>query len=163
MDHRVAPPTWTTAAPRETGRRLRPTVSGKFLVRGDEHLFVRGVTYGTFRPQPDGHEYPDRITVEKDFSLMAQSGINAVRTYTVPPTWLLDTAEQAGLQVLVGLPLEREVGRLNDRVLLVRPGRVDVVPRHRAFLPLLAKPAVLPLRHRTPCSSTRRRAARTGC
>jgi len=115
MDHRVAPPTWTTAAPRETGRRLRPTVSGKFLVRGDEHLFVRGVTYGTFRPQPDGHEYPDRITVEKDFSLMAQSGINAVRTYTVPPTWLLDTAEQAGLQVLVGLPLEREVGRLNDR------------------------------------------------
>jgi GT2 family glycosyltransferase len=105
-----------SAAPRgDESHRVRPAVRGKFLVQGDDYLFVRGVTYGTFRPQPDGHEYPDRIVVEKDFSLMAANGINAVRTYTVPPSWLLDAAEHAGLHVLVGLPLEREVGRLNDR------------------------------------------------
>jgi GT2 family glycosyltransferase len=92
----------------------RPCVSGKFLECDGQRLFVRGVTYGTFRPQPDGSEYPARLVVEKDFSLMAANGINAVRTYTVPPTWLLDAAEHSGLYVLVGLPLERYVGYLND-------------------------------------------------
>ncbi|MEN8184294.1 MAG: glycosyltransferase [Myxococcota bacterium] len=82
---------------------------------GGQTLFVRGVTYGTFRPGPDRAEYPDRVAVEKDFSLMATHGINAVRTYTVPPLWLLDVAEQHGLLVLVGLPMERYVGYLNDR------------------------------------------------
>ena len=33
---------------------------------------------------------------------MAASGINAVRTYTVPPRWLLDTAQRHGLRVLAG-------------------------------------------------------------
>src|SRR5690606_28821546 len=68
----------------------RPTVSGKFLFVGTEKLFVRGVTYGPFRPDETGCEYHDRATVEQDFAQIAANGCNAVRTYTVPPRWLLD-------------------------------------------------------------------------
>jgi GT2 family glycosyltransferase len=45
---------------------------------------------------------------------MAAHGVNAVRTYTTPPRWLLDRAWENGLRVLVGLAAEREVGYLND-------------------------------------------------
>ena len=74
----------------------RPEVRGKFLFVGDTKLWVRGVTYGTFRPDADGHEYHDPETVERDFAQMAAHGLNAVRTYTVPPRWLLDTAQRQG-------------------------------------------------------------------
>ena len=80
----------------------RPRVQGKFIFLGDEKLYVRGTTYGTFRPGEDGSEYDPEV-VERDFAQMAQNGFNAVRTYTVPPPWLLDTAQRHGLYVMVGL------------------------------------------------------------
>src|SRR4051794_29017870 len=58
--------------------RPRPEVRGKFLFRGNEKLYVRGATYGTFRPDPQGSQFPDPLTVERDFALMALHGINAV-------------------------------------------------------------------------------------
>ncbi|HKZ87370.1 MAG TPA: glycosyltransferase [Anaerolineae bacterium] len=94
---------------------VRPRVQGKFIFLGDEKLYIRGVTYGTFRPHADGHEYPDPGVVEQDFALMAANGLNAVRTYTLPPRWLLDAAQRHGLRVMVGLPLERYVGFLTDK------------------------------------------------
>ncbi len=45
---------------------------------------------------------------------MAVNGINAVRTYTVPPRWLLDAARRHGLHVMVGLSVERYIGYLAD-------------------------------------------------
>jgi GT2 family glycosyltransferase len=92
----------------------RPEVRGKFLFRGSEKLYVRGATYGTFRPGPDGTQYPDPLNVERDFALMSLHGINAVRTYTVPPRWLLDIAEERGLLVMVGVPWEQHVAFLED-------------------------------------------------
>jgi len=93
---------------------LRPTVRGKFLYVGEEKWFLRGVTYGTFRPHgPRQEAYsPDRV--EADFALMAANGINAVRTYTTPPRWLLDAAERYGLRVMAGLPWEQHVTFLDD-------------------------------------------------
>ena len=35
---------------------VRPTVRGKFLFVGEEKFFVRGVTYGTFRPDANGDD-----------------------------------------------------------------------------------------------------------
>src|SRR5690242_6516212 len=81
----------------------RPRAEGKFLVADGRKLLVRGVTYGTFRPGPDGHEFPPAEAVARDFALIAQHGLNAVRTYTAPPRWLLDLAQAHGLRVLVGL------------------------------------------------------------
>jgi GT2 family glycosyltransferase len=92
----------------------RPRARGKFLFIGEEKLYIRGVTYGTFRPRPDGSEVPEPEVVERDVALMAASGINAVRTYSVPPTWLLDAAQRHGLRVMVGLPVERYIGFLAD-------------------------------------------------
>jgi GT2 family glycosyltransferase len=93
---------------------IRPCVGGKFIYVGGEKLYVRGVTYGTFRPQEDGNEYPDPDVVERDFAQMAENGINAVRTYTVPPRWLLDAAQRHGLRLMVGLAAERYIGFLNE-------------------------------------------------
>jgi glycosyltransferase involved in cell wall biosynthesis len=76
---------------------------------------VRGVTYGTFAPRAGGHQFPAPETVVADFALMAASGVNAVRTYTVPPRWLLDIATESRLVVMVGLPWEQHVAFLEDR------------------------------------------------
>jgi GT2 family glycosyltransferase len=92
----------------------RPETRGKFLFAGSEKLYVRGVTYGTFRPDEQGCEYGDERTVASDFQQMAAAGLNAVRTYTVPPQWLLDLALQHGLYVMVGIPWEQHVAFLDD-------------------------------------------------
>jgi GT2 family glycosyltransferase len=92
----------------------RPRAKGKFLYTGSEKFFVRGVTYGTFRPNEDGVPYPGRDVVRQDFAHMAATGLNAVRTYTVPPDWLLDAAAQHGLRLMVGLPWEQHVTFLDS-------------------------------------------------
>ena len=99
--------------PERPGDRVR--VSGKFLDLAGSKMYVRGVTYGTFPPDDQGNEYGDRASVERDFSRMAEQAINAVRTYTVPPRWLLDAALRHGLRVLVGLPWEQHVAFLEKR------------------------------------------------
>ena len=48
----------------------RPVVRGKFLFAGNEKLWVKGVTYGTFRPGEDGSQFPDQETVQRDFAMM---------------------------------------------------------------------------------------------
>jgi GT2 family glycosyltransferase len=92
----------------------RPRVAGKFLYVGDEKFWVKGVTYGTFRPDGLGDLYRDPETAAWDFTRMAANGVNALRTYTVPPLWLLNLAEKHGLRVMVGLPWEQHVAFLDD-------------------------------------------------
>ncbi len=94
----------------------RPMVRGKFLYVGDKKLWVRGVTYGTFRPAANGIEYPSPDVVEQDFIQIAANGLNAIRTYTVPPWWLLDAAGRHGLRAMVGLPWEQHITFLDDGV-----------------------------------------------
>ena len=92
----------------------RPRVAGKFFFIGDEKLWIRGASYGPFRPQ-DGCEYGAPSAVEADFKQMAANGLNTIRTYTVPPLWLLDLAYAQNLRVMVGLPWEQHVTFLDDR------------------------------------------------
>ncbi len=93
----------------------RPRAHGKFIYVGSEKLYVRGVTYGTFDPGVNGNPYRDPDVVERDFAMVAASGANAVRTYTVPPGWLLDHAHRHGLRVMIGLPWEQHITYLEDR------------------------------------------------
>src|SRR2546427_3839471 len=93
----------------------RPRVQGKFFFVGEEKLYVRGVTYGTFRPNEDGEEFPARDVVERDFAQMVANGVNAVRTYTPPPLWLLDAGQRHGLRIMAGLPVERSVALFDLR------------------------------------------------
>src|SRR2546425_1534810 len=104
-----------TTAPALAEVGARPSARGKFIFAGDDKLYVRGVTYGTFRPNDDGDEYPAVDIVARDFARMAARGVNAVRVYTVPPPWLLDSAWRHGLRVMVGLPVERYMGLLTDK------------------------------------------------
>jgi glycosyltransferase involved in cell wall biosynthesis len=94
---------------------LRPEVRGKFLYLGEQKLWVRGVTYGTFRPDAAGNEFHNPDSVAADFARMVQNGINTVRIYTTPPRWLLDAAQRHGLFVMAGLPWEQHVTFLDGK------------------------------------------------
>jgi hypothetical protein len=94
----------------------RPRVHGKFLFVGDEKFWIRGVTYGTFKPDLSGVPFPTPDIVEQDFRAIADAGLNAIRVYTVPPLWLMDTAAACGLRVMIGLPWEQHVTFLDDHV-----------------------------------------------
>ena len=93
----------------------RPEVRGKFIFTGEKKLFIRGVTYGPFSPTADGCLYHDAATVDADFAGIARVGANAVRTYTVPPRWLLDIAATHGLRVMVGFGWEQHITFLDER------------------------------------------------
>jgi GT2 family glycosyltransferase len=73
------------------------------------------VTYGTFPPGFKGDGFPGPATAESDLSHIAANGLNAIRTYVVPPRWLLDLAHKHQLHVMVGLPWEQHVAFLEDR------------------------------------------------
>jgi GT2 family glycosyltransferase len=116
----------------------RPHARGKFLFVGDEKLYVRGVSYGTFRDRHDG-PYPSIRQVAADFELMKGAGVNVVRTYTVPPSWLLDLAAEMSLRVFPCVPWEQHVAFLDDRDLR-RAVRARVA---RAAESLAGHPALL--------------------
>lgn len=112
LDARLIADARPSPAPAGAGVRA----AGPWLESDGERLLVRGTTYGTFA-QRDGQPFPSRTVVAADFAAIASAGANVVRTYTVPPVWLLDAAAAAGLRVLVGLPWEQHVAFLDD------PGR----------------------------------------
>ena len=102
--------------PVQTSETVRPTVKGKFLFAGEEKLYLKGVTYGAFRPDENGIEFHDLKVIEHDFALMAANGITSVRIpHTTPPHALLDIAEHLGLHVMVGLSAEQYGGYLIDQ------------------------------------------------
>src|SRR5687767_11395047 len=91
----------------------RPVIRGKFIYAGSDKLWVRGTTYGAFRPDEQKREYQDVRKIERDFALMASVGMNAVRIpHTMPPLHLLDIAASHGLRVMVGLSAEQYAGYL---------------------------------------------------
>lgn len=106
--------TYTWDGPTAPLPAFMPAIEGKFISTGCGKWFVRGVTYGTFRPDSEGLDYPSADIVERDFAAMWHNGFNTVRTYTVPPRWLLDCAQRNGLRVLVGLPWEQHIDFLAD-------------------------------------------------
>ena len=89
-------------------------VHGKFFFAGERKHFVKGVTYGPFGIGSHGAQFPEIAVVEQDFALMRSAGVNTVRVFTVPALWLLDSADEAGLKVLVGLTWSQHVAFLDN-------------------------------------------------
>lgn len=90
--------------------------AAKFFFEGEKKFFLRGVTYGPFRPQGDGDiHFPDPGRVRKDFTLMRSAGINILRLYHAPPAWMPDLAGEFGLRLLVTVPWPLRGLFLNDR------------------------------------------------
>jgi GT2 family glycosyltransferase len=71
---------------------------------GTEKFYIKGATYGAFPPNSEGHQFPERHEILKDFALMQAAGINAILTYTVPPVSMLDQAQEHGIRVIVNVP-----------------------------------------------------------
>ena len=92
-------------------------VQGKFFFVGDQKLSLKGVTYGPFPQASHGASFPEKPMVERDFRLMAELGANCLRTFTVPPPWLLDVAAEKGLRVLIGIPWAQHVSFLDSPAL----------------------------------------------
>jgi GT2 family glycosyltransferase len=105
---------------------------------GAEKFHVRGVTYGTFRSE-GGSSFPASQRVREDFAAMAAAGINSIRTYVPPPSWLLDAALAEGIGVMVGFAWEQHVAFLDDadraqRIAARLGDEVRACERHPAIL-----------------------------
>ena len=98
-----------------TIRNCGPVVDGKFLRVDDERFLIRGVSYGTFAPDPTGAQFPAEDRIAGDFALMKRWNVNTVRIYTAPTIALLDQAMLNGLRIVVGLPWTQHVAFLDDR------------------------------------------------
>ncbi len=95
-----------------------PRIGGKFFFVGERKLYLRGVSYGPFAASGHGFPFPERATLERDLSLMAALGANTLRTFTVPPRWLLDRAAEYGLRVLITIPWAEHVCFLDRKDLV---------------------------------------------
>jgi GT2 family glycosyltransferase len=100
-----------------TGGGARLEARGKFLFAGAEKIFLKGITYGPFPPDAAGDQFPDRHTVKADLGLMGELGANTLRTFTLPPEWLLDLAAERNLRVLAGIPWAEHVCFLDSKEL----------------------------------------------
>src|SRR6266852_244140 len=71
-------------------RRGKLETRGKFFFSGTEKILLKGVTYGPFAPDAFGSQFHSPQTVAADLDLTAELGANTLRTFTIPPRWLLD-------------------------------------------------------------------------
>jgi hypothetical protein len=110
----------------------------KFFFEGDRKFFVKGVTYGPFKPDTDGHYLGPRDQVERDLAQMRQAGLNVVRIYHVPPPWFLDRCAAAGMRVLITLPWAKHVEFLSRKARREIVAMVFVCFNNLAHLALLA-------------------------
>ena len=93
--------------------RVRPVA--KFFFESDRKFFVKGVTYGPFKPDAEGNYLGRPEQVDVDLALMRQVGLNVVRIYHVPTRWFLDHCAAAGMRVLVTLPWAKHIEFLRER------------------------------------------------
>jgi glycosyltransferase involved in cell wall biosynthesis len=116
----------------------RPQVKGKFIYRNDVKIYLKGVTYGTFKPLEDGSQFPEEDIIRRDLQMIAANGFNCIRTYTVPSKKLLDQAYEMDLMVMVGLPWEQHITFLDNDNL-----KIDILKRvSEAVLNCNAHPAI---------------------
>src|ERR1051325_7894494 len=100
----------TTAA----NQRIR--VAAKFFLEGDRKFFVKGVTYGPFCPDKEGHYLGTPDQAARDLAQMRAIGLNVVRIYHTPPRWFLDACASAGMRVLITLPWEKHIEFLRQKM-----------------------------------------------
>src|SRR5438132_11186497 len=89
-----------------TNSRIRP--EAKFFFTGDKKFFVKGVTYGPFKPDADGNYLGRPEQVDVDLALMREAGLNLVRIYHSPSRWFLDRCASVSIEVLVTLPFDQQ-------------------------------------------------------
>ncbi len=92
-------------------------VRAKFFFEGDQRFFLKGVTYGPFAPDAEGHFVGYPAQARRDFELIQGLGINLLRLYHVPPAWFLELCREFRLRVLISIPWAEHVEFLNQRAI----------------------------------------------
>ena len=90
---------------------------GKFFRLGAEKFFVKGVPYGPFAPNADGHPLPSPEQVRRDFEQIRALNANCVRIYHNPPRWFLDLAEEMGVKVFLDVAWPKNMTFVGDDAL----------------------------------------------
>lgn len=90
-------------------------VQAKFFFEGEKKFFVKGVTYGPFAPDKEGHHFGTPEKARADLAMMSGAGFNLVRIYYVPPRWFLDACAEHGIRCLISIPWAEHVEFLNQR------------------------------------------------
>ncbi len=83
---------------------MRVRTEGTQLRCGDAAVRVRGVTYGSLRTWRERAGFPPAAVMAAELRGLRRLGVNAIRTYEIPPGDLLELAGEHGIRVLVGLP-----------------------------------------------------------
>ncbi len=87
---------------------------GKFFRLGDEKFYVKGVTYGPFKPDANGLPLPDRAQIRRDFERMLELGANCLRIYHMPPVWFMDLAQEMGLKIFLDVAWPKNLTFVGD-------------------------------------------------
>ena len=88
---------------------------GKFFFCGADKVLLKGITYGPFAPDALGAQFPEWNAIARDLDLITELGANTLRTFTVPPRFVLDLAASRGVRVLVGIPWAEHVCFLDSK------------------------------------------------
>lgn len=111
----------------------RVRVRAKFFFRGEHKFFLKGITYGPFKPDEEGHFVGTPEQLRRDLAQMRELGVNLLRIYHVPPRWFLDIAAEFGMLALISIPWAEHVEFLNQRA--IRSGIIktirEAVGRHQ--------------------------------
>ena len=113
---------------------------GKFFFKGDRKIFLKGVTYGPFKPDNAGNFLGDPKQAANDLAAIRTLGLNVVRVYHSPPAWFLDVCHAAGLRVLVTLPWAKHIEFLREKSARKEITRsvTDAIKSHRNHPAVLA-------------------------
>jgi beta-galactosidase/beta-glucuronidase len=96
----------------------RVVTAGKFLqLAGGAPFFMRGVSYGPFKPNSRSEPFPEDAQLASDLRHIASLGFNTVRIYELPTPAMLREVESNGLRLIVGIPWAEHVDFLSDRAL----------------------------------------------
>lgn len=87
---------------------------GKFFRLGSEKFYIKGVTYGPFKPNADGDPFPSPAQARKDFGQILALGGNCVRIYHLPPRWFMDLAFEMGLKTFLDVAWPKNLTFTDD-------------------------------------------------
>src|SRR5713101_6051609 len=96
-----------------TNSRIRAV--SKFFFEGDRKFFIKGATYGPFKPDAKGNSFGRPEQLDVDLRMMREIGLNLLRVYHPPPEWFLEKCFAAGIRVLITLPWEKHVEFLRQK------------------------------------------------
>ena len=88
---------------------------GKFFFEGEQKFFLKGITYGPFKPDSEGHYLGTAAQLKADLAQMREIGLNVLRIYHTPPLWFLDECAAAGMRVLITLPWAKHIEFLRHK------------------------------------------------